>query len=64
MSDVSFLTTVKPKSFLHTVFAFFSSKLTIFSQLIGDRVLRLILRGVETANPSPIAKWRDPLEIV
>ena len=30
MSDVSFLTTVKTKSFFHTVFLFFSSKLTIF----------------------------------
>ena len=45
MRDVSFLTAVKTKSFLHMAFAFFSGKLTIFSQLIGDQVLRLILRG-------------------
>ena len=45
MSDMSFLTAVKTKSFFHMAFVFFSGKLTIFSQLIGDQVFRLILRG-------------------
>ena len=33
MSDMSFLTTVKTKSFLHMAFTFVSSELTILAQL-------------------------------
>ena len=45
MSDMSFLTTVKAKSFLHTVIMSISGELTILAQLVRDWVLRLILRG-------------------
>ena len=45
MSDMSFLTAVKAKSFLHMVITFISGELAILAQFVGDRVLRLILRG-------------------
>ena len=43
MSDVSFLTAVKTKSFLHTAFVFFSGKLTIFPSLLEIEFLGLSL---------------------
>ena len=42
---MSFLTTVKAKSFLHMVIMFISGELAILAQLVRDGVLRLILRG-------------------
>ena len=36
MSDMSFLTAIKAKSFLHTAFTFVSGELTILAQLVGD----------------------------
>ena len=45
MSDMSFLTAVMAKSFLHTAITFVSSELAILAQFVGDGVLRLIPRG-------------------
>ena len=45
MSNMSFLTAIKAKSFLHTVVMFISGELAILAQFVGDGVLRLIIRG-------------------
>ena len=48
MSDMSFLTAVKAKSFLHTAITFVSSELAILAQFVG------VEGEVDTLVDSPI----------